>query len=108
MQNISCSKLRDGTWGVRSATEVKAGQTVTVTKRDGGTKLETINKVVWSGNDIWIASLVASRAPSSLSAPRRGSSGGRRTGCSCGSREDASGVLIPSDRNCRQCEYDAE
>jgi hypothetical protein len=31
----------------------------------------------------------------------------RRTGCSCGSREDSSGDLIPSDRNCASCEHDA-
>lgn len=32
---------------------------------------------------------------------------GRRTGCSCGSREDAWGDLIPSSRNCSSCEHDA-
>ena len=32
---------------------------------------------------------------------------GRRTGCSCGSREDKNGDLIPSPRNCAQCEHDA-
>lgn len=32
---------------------------------------------------------------------------GRWTGCSCGSREDSDGVLIPSPRNCRRCEHDA-
>lgn len=40
--------------------------------------------------------------------PRRQTArSGRRTGCSCGSREDASGRLIPSPRNCRSCEHDA-
>jgi hypothetical protein len=32
---------------------------------------------------------------------------GRRTGCSCGSREDEDGVLIDSPNNCRSCEFDA-
>lgn len=32
---------------------------------------------------------------------------GRWTGCSCGSREDRDGDLIPSDSNCASCEYDA-
>ena len=32
---------------------------------------------------------------------------GRWTGCSCGSREDAAGDLIPSPRNCASCEHDA-
>jgi len=40
--------------------------------------------------------------------PRRRSYGrGRWTGCSCGSREDNYGDLIPSDRNCASCEHDA-
>ncbi len=37
---------------------------------------------------------------------RRTSSPGRRTGCSCGSREDSSGQLIDSPRNCKQCRFD--
>jgi hypothetical protein len=32
---------------------------------------------------------------------------GRWTGCSCGSREDSAGDLIPSSRNCASCEHDA-
>lgn len=40
--------------------------------------------------------------------PRGGRRGGsRRTGCSCGSREDYNGDLIPSGRNCASCEHDA-
>jgi hypothetical protein len=39
--------------------------------------------------------------------PRRRTGGhGRRTGCSCGSREDSSGEIIPSPRNCKQCNFD--
>ncbi len=33
--------------------------------------------------------------------------GGRWTGCSCGSREDSAGDLIPSPRNCASCDRDA-
>lgn len=33
--------------------------------------------------------------------------GGRRTGCSCGSREDSFGDLVPSPRNCASCRHDA-
>jgi hypothetical protein len=53
---------------------------------------------VWSrGERIMVADL-----------PRGGRRGGsRRTGCSCGSREDYNGDLIPSDRNCASCEHDA-
>lgn len=93
--------MRDGSWGIRSTAALAAGQTVTVTKRDGGTKLETVAHVVWSGNGVWLASLVASRTPARSSQ----SSAGRhpRTGCSCGSREG-----ITRDSDCRQCQYDAE
>jgi hypothetical protein len=35
------------------------------------------------------------------------SRGGKWTGCSCGSREDSSGTLIPSSRNCASCNHDA-
>jgi hypothetical protein len=106
MQNTTTyNKLRDGSWGIRSTVAITAGQTVTVTKRDGGSKLETVGKVVWSGNGVWLATVVASRPERTPSISYRG---GRRTGCSCGSREDRNGNLIPSSRNCAQCEYDAE
>lgn len=51
-----------------------------------------------------------SSCPSSVTpaAPRRSSRGQyvRRTGCSCGSREDASGELIPAASNCEACNFD--
>lgn len=47
-------------------------------------------------------------APNSAgSSAYRSSRPGRRTGCSCGSREDSSGQLIPSRNNCASCEHDA-
>lgn len=36
------------------------------------------------------------------------SRGGKWTGCSCGSREDSYGDLIPSARNCFSCRHDSE
>lgn len=41
------------------------------------------------------------------SQPRSRGGYAKRTGCSCGSREDSSGCLIPSPRNCAGCEHDA-
>jgi len=96
------TKLKDGSWGVRSTRSLAAGSTVVVAKRDGTLKVETVARVVWTGNGVWLCSLCASSASP---APRRQS--GARTGCSCGSREDASGVLIDSPRNCSRCEHDA-
>lgn len=46
-------------------------------------------------------------SPRSDSTYRRAYRPGRWTGCSCGSREDAHGDLIPSARNCASCEHDA-
>lgn len=50
--------------------------------------------------------------PVAKSAPRPAAYSARRsygkwTGCSCGSREDSYGDLIPSPRNCASCEHDA-
>ena len=44
----------------------------------------------------------AARAP----AARRARTPGMWTGCSCGSREDGGGSLIPARNNCASCERD--
>lgn len=57
------AKLQSGAWGVRIQGQAKAGQEVTVTKRSGETKRETIAKVVWSGNGISLCAIgTATRA----------------------------------------------
>ena len=40
-------------------------------------------------------------------AQSRGRRSGTWTGCSCGSRKDSYGDLIPSGTNCASCEHDA-
>jgi hypothetical protein len=87
------TKLRTGAWGVRSTDRLTVGQTVTVTKRDGSVKTETIHTIVWTGQGITLAALAPKGA---AAAPR-----GRRTGCSCGSIEDS-----PRDSDCAGCQYD--
>jgi len=48
-----------------------------------------------------------SAAPRSVGAKAaRKSLYGRRTGCSCGSRENSAGELIPSKNNCWNCTFD--
>jgi hypothetical protein len=47
----SYTKLRDGSWGVRTEGRVVEGLVVTVTKRDGSVKTETIGRVLWTGAD---------------------------------------------------------
>lgn len=51
------SKLRDDSWGIRCASEVKPGDVVLVEKRDGTKKNETVKAVVWSGNGVWLCSV---------------------------------------------------
>ncbi len=96
------AKLRDGSWGARVPGSVQAGDVVTITTRGGKSWDATISMVIWSNDEISICatgSAPSRRAP----APRSQS---RRTGCSCGSREDQYGDLVPSPRNCRCCEHD--
>ena len=45
------TKLKDGSWGVRAAGKLAAGATITVTKKDGSTKTETVKSVLWTGPD---------------------------------------------------------
>ena len=67
----SYTKLRDGSWGVRAGGAVRAGESLTVTKRDGTTKIETVGRVLWSGPDsrtgevISLCTVLADAAPAS-------------------------------------------
>lgn len=47
------TKLNNGRWGVRVPGTPTAGQTVTVETRDGKTKTEIIERVLWTGADQW-------------------------------------------------------
>jgi len=67
------TKLYNGSWGVRVEGTVTGGDVVTVTKKDGGTKSETVERVIWSGNGICLCSI--GRDSSSHS---HGSHGSRR------------------------------
>ena len=63
------SKLRDGSWGVRGI-DLKEGQSVTVTKRSGETKTETVGKIVWrDASDLCVATIAGKERKSS---PGRG------------------------------------
>lgn len=58
------TKLKSGAWGVRVNSEsVRKGQSITVAKKDGSTKTETIAAVVWHGNGISLCA-IAQREPS--------------------------------------------
>ena len=63
------TKLRTGAWGVRSTAPLTVGQTVTVEKRDGSRKSETIATIVWRGDGVTLAALAPKGA---AAAPARG------------------------------------
>lgn len=56
-------KLADGTWGIMCDGPAKAGDTVTVTLRDGRTKSETLGERVGSWRDSGIFTVVKTRKP---------------------------------------------
>jgi DNA end-binding protein Ku len=51
-------KLRDGSWGLRGAA-LTAGETVTVTKRDGSTKQETVGRILATVRGFTLATIAA-------------------------------------------------
>lgn len=105
------TKLRSGDWGVRVQGTVSAGAKLTVTKKSGERKIETIAKVVWSGNGITLAA-IGTRSGGGARYGSYATIGARQearmertgwSGCSCGSIEDN-----PRDSDCRQCRFDNE
>jgi len=91
------SKLRSGNWGIRTTDRVAVGDTVTVEKRDGSRKVETIAQIVWKGDGVTLAAVAPKGAATADDSPR-----GRRTGCACGSIEGN-----PRDSDCATCLHDA-
>jgi hypothetical protein len=52
------TKLKTGAWGVRTTAPVKQGDRVQVSKRDGSTKIETIDRVLWTdGVGVWLCAI---------------------------------------------------
>jgi hypothetical protein len=81
MAEVTYTKLRDGSWGLRGADIRKGdeGCTVTVQKKDGTTKDEVIDRVVWRGRDTrngGMVGLATIRRPVHHSPPSKH--------CSCG------------------------
>lgn len=76
------TKLRDGSWGVRAPAGVTVGQTITVVKKSGESKTETIAHVVWEGNGVALCKIEPTARSTSTSRPVvRSSSSGRCRGC---------------------------
>lgn len=65
-------------------------------------------KVEWTkGSPARHVTCGAASTTTTTSYARKVAGPGRRTGCSCGSREDGNGNLISSGRNCSSCNHDA-
>ncbi len=93
------TKLKTGNWGVRSTEEIRVGQVVHVTKKDGSGKDETIDKVVWSGNGVWLAAIrqTANPARGQRRDPDAPGRNGMMQGC---------GTCRSLGRMCKQCAFD--
>lgn len=90
------TKLKSGEWGIRVEGKVSEGDVITVTKKDGATKSETVEKVVWTGNGITLCA-IRQRDNSRSGGGLRG----KWTGCACGSIEG-----YPRDSDCFTCRHD--
>lgn len=96
----SYTKLKSGEWGIRiTESSVKAGDAVTVRKKDGTTKQETVQKVIWTGNGVTLCAI----AQREYAGSSRNSGRSRKgwTGCSCGSIDGE-----PRASDCWQCQHD--
>lgn len=63
------TKLKTGEWGVRGpVAEVKAGAVVTVTKKSGEAKQETVSRILWTDGTVALAAIGAQQS----SGKRRG------------------------------------
>ena len=52
----SFTKLRNGSWGIKGS-GLRAGLVVGVVKRDGSTSNVTVDRIVWDGGNVQIASI---------------------------------------------------
>lgn len=85
------TQLRDGSWGIRVPGTARENESVTVTKKDGTTKTETVARILWSGRDSKSGQTVSLCAIARSSNGSSGSHGtGRCADCGC--------ALKPSSR----------
>lgn len=54
------TKLKSGDWGIRIEGDAVPGQGITVSKKDGTTKREIVQSVIWRGNGIALATIAKS------------------------------------------------
>lgn len=68
---ITYTRLRDQSWGLRSTIALQAGQSVTVARRDGTSKTETVGGPVWAGQGVFLYTITAQTSSPRRTAPRR-------------------------------------
>ena len=103
MANATYTKLRSGEWGVRVQGTATVGQTITVQKKSGETKSETVAAVVWSGNGITLCALGRSAAAPKgkvWSGDRFNGYGARRGGYVRACKTDGNCSSFGSGRSC--------
>jgi hypothetical protein len=89
------TKLKNGSWGVRAAGKVNDGASLTVAKKDGSTKIEHVEKVLWTGKDSRTGETISLCA---ISQSGHGHSGHRPGTCvNCGA------PCNPRYRRCLDC-----
>lgn len=71
--NISYKQLNDGTWGLQGH-NLRAGTTVTVTKKSREIKEEIVGEIIWKGSDGFCYARIKQGATSSSSSSSGGSS----------------------------------
>lgn len=77
IRTASPTKLRNGNWGARvQSTNVAAGDTVTITTRNGKSWEATVIRVLWTGNGVAVCA-TESGPPSPRRSYRMGSGHGR-------------------------------
>ena len=66
------TKLKDGNWGIRHEdTNLSSGDSVVVTKKSGETKSETVDRVIWTGDGITLATIRGQSNGAQRSSSRR-------------------------------------
>lgn len=85
------TKLRDGSWGLRSTQDAAPGLMLTVTKKDGTTKRETVAHKLWSDGKVYLYAIVKTSATDSYGNNIRSGASYR------------SGVTAPRGRVCPMC-----
>ena len=92
----SYTKLKDGSWGIRGSLPAPvAGEVVTVAKKSGEIKQETVGRVLWTGTDYQgRQSYLASIATASGSRKQSG-------GCDCDCDDCSRRCQCEAHCNCR-------